>query len=222
MKGRTALLVGATGLVGGHCLTRLVEAPEYERVRVLVRRPLGRGHEKIDERVVDFDKLADLAPAPAVDDVFVCLGTTIKAAGSKEAFARVDHDYVVAAARLGRQGGAKRLCVVSSVGADSGSANFYLRVKGEAERDLEALGFEVLEVLRPSLLVGERQEQRVGEKIAIALTSVTRGLMLGPLRAYRPIEAKSVAAALVGAALRGKPGVHVRTHDEILELARAV
>ena len=221
MERRTALLVGATGLVGGHCLTRLVEAPEYERVRVLVRRPLGRGHEKIDERVVDFDKLADLAPAPAVDDVFVCLGTTIKAAGSKEAFARVDHDYVIAAARLGRQGGAKRLCVVSSVGADSASANFYLRVKGETERDLEALDFEVLEVLRPSLLVGERQERRVGEAIGIALTRVTSRLMLGPLRAYRPIEAKAVAAALVQAALRGKPGVHVRTHDEILQLATA-
>lgn len=222
MERRTALLVGATGLVGGHCLGLLLEEPAYARVTALVRRPLERQHDKLDARVVDFDKLAALSPVPAADDVFVCLGTTIKAAGSREAFARVDHGYVVAAAKLGQAGGAKRICVVSSVGADSASANFYLRVKGEAERDVAALGFEVCEVLRPSLLVGERQERRRGEAIGIALTRVTSGLMLGPLRAYRPIEAKIVAAALVRAALRGEPGMHVRTHDQIRELAGAV
>jgi uncharacterized protein YbjT (DUF2867 family) len=222
MERRTALLVGATGLVGGHCLGRLLEEPAYARVTVLVRRPLGRKHEKIDERVVDFDKLGELSPVPEADDVFVCLGTTIKAAGSREAFARVDHDYVVRAAELGRKGGAKRICAVSSVGADSASSNFYLRVKGEAERDLGALGFEVIEILRPSFLVGERQERRPGEAIGIALTRVASGLMLGPLRPYRPIDAKIVAQALVRAALRGEPGVHVRTHDEIRQLAGAV
>jgi uncharacterized protein YbjT (DUF2867 family) len=107
------------------------------------------------------------------------------------------------------------------VGADSASSNFYLRVKGEAERDLGALGFEVLEILRPSFLVGERQERRPGEAIGIALTRVASGLMLGPLRAYRPIDAKIVAEALVRAALRGEPGKHVRIHDEIRALAGA-
>ncbi len=220
MQRRTALLAGATGLVGRSCLERLLEHPAYERVVVLVRRPTGKSHDKLQEIRVDFEKLDDLSPLPAVDDVFVALGTTIKAAGSKEAFSKVDHDYVVSVARLGKRAGARRIAIVSSIGADSVTANFYLRVKAETERDVRGLSYECVEILRPSLLVGERGERRTGEAFGIALTRAVQGLMVGPLRAYRPIEAREVAAAMVSALVSDDTaGVRIRTYDDIRRLA---
>ena len=215
---RTALLAGATGLVGKSCLDRLLASDTYDRVRVLVRRSLGKSHEKIEELRVDFDGLETLA-IDSVDDVFIALGTTIKVAGSQEAFYKVDHDYVVATAKLGKRVGASRLALVSSIGAGGPAANFYLRVKGEAERDVMALGYDCVEIFRPGLLVGERQEKRTGEELGIGAMKVVSGLFLGPLRQYRPIEATDVAAAMVAAIRLGEPGAHIRTFEEMKKLA---
>jgi len=150
MSSRTALLVGATGLVGGHCLDLLVSQPSYGRVVALTRRSLGRANasasSKANEVVVDFERLSEHADAVRADDVYCCLGTTRKIAGSDEAFRRVDHDYTVEVARIARQNGATRLALVSSAGADRNSRYLYPRVKGETERDVEALGYEVLEI----------------------------------------------------------------------------
>jgi uncharacterized protein YbjT (DUF2867 family) len=216
-KSRTALLAGATGLVGRSCLERLLATGTYERVRVLVRRPVGMSHEKLEELRVDFDALESLSLGP-VDDVFVALGTTIKAAGSQEAFYKVDHDYVVATAKLGKRAGARRLALVSSIGVGGAASNFYLRVKGETERDVQAVGYECLEIFRPGLLVGERQEKRSGEAFGIAATKLVSGLFLGSLRQYKPIEATEVAAAMVAAIRKGEPGVHVRTFEDMKKL----
>jgi uncharacterized protein YbjT (DUF2867 family) len=218
---KKALLVGATGLVGGHCLRRLLADGSYGRVTVLARRPVGLTHERLVEKIVDFDRLAEQAGALLVDvdDLFVCLGTTIKAAGSQAAFRRVDHDLVVEVGRLARAAGARRCGLVSSIGADATASAFYLRTKGEAERDLAAVGFESMEILRPSFLMGERREKRSAEAVGIAVTARAAGLMMGPLRKYRPISADTVAAALLAAVRRGTPGVHVRTFDEITALA---
>lgn len=220
LQGRTALLAGATGLVGRSCLERLLAHPAYTRVVALVRRPTGMNHDKLQELRADFDALAELASLPAVDDVFIALGTTIKAAGSRPAFYKVDHDYVVAVAELGRRAGARKLALVSSIGADAASRNFYLRVKGEAERDVSGLGYECVEILRPSLLVGERSEARTGEAVGIAVMRVVSGLMVGPMRVYRSVEARDVAAAMIAALVSdGTTGVHVRTFDDIRRLA---
>lgn len=218
---RTAVLVGATGLVGGRCLARLLDDVTWRRVRVVTRRPTGLRHERLDEVVLDLapERLAAAGDAFAGDDLFCCLGTTIKAAGSQAAFRRVDHALVVEVARLARQGGARRAALVSSVGADASSTTFYLRTKGEAERDVAALGFECLELLRPSFLVGERAEPRRGERLAIALSSALAGALVGPTRRYRPIEADTVAAAMVTALKRGTPGVHRREHAALVALA---
>lgn len=220
MEPRTALLVGATGLVGRHVLDRLLAEPAYGTVTVLVRRSLGRSDPRLAERVVDFDRLAS-AHAGDVrgEDVYCCLGTTIKVAGSQEAFRRVDHDYVVEAARLARANGARRFALVSSVGADAGAGNFYLRVKGETERDVGALGYETLEVFRPSFLMGERGEKRAGEAAGIAVARAVSGALFGGLRKYRPVDAGAVARAMVAALARGEPGTHVRAFDEIAALA---
>jgi uncharacterized protein YbjT (DUF2867 family) len=132
----------------------------------------------------------------------------------------VDHDHVLTVATKAKSAGAHRFALVSSVGAGPASRSFYLRTKGETERDLQALGFETLEVLRPSLLLGERSERRPAEAMGIAVTRGLSALMVGRLRSYRPIPADQVAAAMVAGLLQGKPGVHVRSHDEIEALAR--
>lgn len=223
---RAALLVGATGLVGGHVLDRLLLDSRWSRVVVLARRAVGRKDAKLSEQIVDFAALPSSGAATGeggvldgIDDVFACLGTTIKVAGSKERFREVDHDFTVAVARLAREAGATRIALVSSVGADASASTFYLRVKGETERDVGALGYDQTVIARPSVLVGERNERRPGESAGIAVTSVLAPLMVGALRAYRPIDAKVVAAAMVEAIVSGEKGTRILLHAELLRLA---
>jgi uncharacterized protein YbjT (DUF2867 family) len=175
--------------------------------------------DKLAQRVVDFDDLEETSGDWEADDVFLCLGTTIAVAGSRERFYRVDHDYTVEVARLAKKRGAVRVGLVSSIGAAVGASSFYLRVKGETERDVESLGFESLEISRPSLLVGERKEKRRGEAAGIAVTRVVSFALVGALRAYRPIGADCVAAALLGAVLAGEPGRRVHTYDGMVALS---
>jgi len=213
--GRTAVLLGATGLVGGHCLELLLADDAWTRVTVIARRPSGRTHPKLRERVAAFDRLGEHADAFAGDDVFCCLGTTIKTAGSQEAFRRVDHEYVVQSARLARAQGARRFLLVSALGADPGSRVFYNRVKGEAERDVSTQAFEGVALLRPSLLLGDRAEHRTGEKVAQAIGPVLSPLLIGPLRKYRAISARTVARALLVLAKQPVTGVRVVESHEI-------
>ncbi|HKY34788.1 MAG TPA: NAD(P)H-binding protein [Polyangiaceae bacterium] len=194
---RTALLAGATGLVGRELLKQIGEAPHYAHLHVLLRRPAPQieSQPKVQARLVDFEALPEL---PAVDDVLIGLGTTIKVAGSQEAFRRVDHDYVVAVAKAARAAGARRLGLVSALGADASSRVFYNRVKGEAEQAVSALGYESVVIAQPSLLLGDRkalgQPTRRGETVAQrALRPLSRLIPAG----VRPVEASAVAAALL-------------------------
>ena len=216
---RSAVLVGATGLIGGSVLDVILSTPAYGRLVVLARRPLGRGSDKLQEHVVDFERLAATAGDWQADDVFLCLGTTMAVAGSQEQFRRVDHDYTIEAARLARQRGATRLALVSSVGAAQRASSFYLRVKGETERDVAELGYESVHVFRPSLLVGARPEHRRAEAVGIAVTRAVSWALVGGLRAYRPIDASRVAGAMVHAVLAASPGRHVHAYDDILSLS---
>ncbi|MDX2152368.1 MAG: oxidoreductase [Bryobacteraceae bacterium] len=212
---RTAMVAGATGLVGNHCLRLLAASPHYAKVVALARRPLQAPPPGVVERSVDFDRLTDGDIEPGAD-LFSALGTTIRKAGSQAAFRRVDLDYPLALARLAASKGASRLLLVSSVGADPASANFYLRVKGELEHAVQSLPFEAVHIFRPSLLLGERQEIRLGERLAIAAArSLQFGFVAG-LRKYHPVLAASVAAAMVRAALRDDRGVHIHHYDEIM------
>lgn len=217
---QTALLAGSTGLVGSHLLDLLLAAPEYDGVKALTRRPLERTHDKLQTEIVDFDDLASHGDALAADDVFCCLGTTIKTAGSREAFRRVDHHYVFQLARLARDAGARRFVMVSSVGADASAANFYLRVKGEVERDVGELGYSALHILRPSLLLGARKEFRLGERLGILAMHVVGPFFVGPLAKYRGISAGTVAAAMLGSARQVEEGRHVHDNPAIERLAR--
>lgn len=218
-SGRTALVLGGTGLVGGHCLDLLLADPAYARVVAPVRRPSGRTDAGLEERVVDFDRLGDDAGAFRVDDVFCCLGTTIRAAGSQEAFRRVDHDYVVAAARLAADGGARQLLLVTAMGADADSRIFYNRVKGETEQAVRALPFRRVVLVRPSLLLGDRGERRLGEEVGKVVMGALTPLMVGPLRPYRAIAGRDVARAMVRLAKEAAPGTRVVESDELARLA---
>ncbi len=213
------MLAGATGLIGGHLLDLLLADPGYDRITTLVRRPLDLQHQKLDARIVDFDRLDELSDLPSADDVFCCLGSTMKKAGSKAAFRRVDHDYVVATARLGLAGGARRFLLVSSVGAGAKSMSFYSRVKGEAEVSVGKLGYESLHIFQPSILMGERTEKRSGERLGILAAGVFNPLMVGPLRRYRGIPPETVATGMVGAARSNVKGRQVYTHDAIRRLS---
>jgi uncharacterized protein YbjT (DUF2867 family) len=208
---RTALVAGATGLVGKEVVEILLAREEYGKVIALVRRALGKTHAKLEEQHVDFDSL----PALVADDVYLCLGTTMKVAGSEQRFRRIDHDYTLGVARLARENGAMRAALVSSIGASGTAGNFYLRVKGETERDVAALGYETLTIARPSFLVGERTESRPGEAIGIGITRAISFAFVGSLKPYRPIRAADVARALVDATLAGAPGERTLTFADM-------
>jgi uncharacterized protein YbjT (DUF2867 family) len=203
----TALLAGVTGLVG-HALAAQWAGPEP--LHLLVRRPLRPPqppHASHRVHVVDF---AALPPLPAAEQAFCCLGTTIKIAGSQEAFRAVDFDAVLSFARAAQRAGVKRFGVVSALGADARSRNFYSRVKGEAEAALQALGFASLVIARPSLLLGDRnalgQPLRSGERLAMIATGPVAGLIP---KAWRPIAAERVARALRLALAQAEPGLTV-------------
>lgn len=204
---KVALLAGATGLVGRELAELLAADGEYGTVHVLVRRPAPAlaSLPKVVLTVVDFDRLPSL---PAADDVYIALGTTIKVAGSEAAFRRVDYDYVVAVARAARAAGARRLGVVSALGANAKSRVFYNRVKGEMQATVAELGYDSVVIAQPSLLMGDRealgQPSRGGELWARRLFEPVSGLIPAKVR---PVRARAVAAALVGAVRAASPGV---------------
>lgn len=199
------LLAGATGLVGRECVSRLTADPSVSSVTALVRRapdPATVLHRKIRFEQIDFEQMGLHARKLAADQVICALGTTIRVAGSREAFRHVDFDYPLALARLARQQGARHFLLVSALGADPASRVFYSRVKGELEQALAALDYPSLTVVRPSLLLGDREEFRFGEELAKRLAWATP-------RRYAPVKASDVAAALVEAAREDLPGLRV-------------
>jgi uncharacterized protein YbjT (DUF2867 family) len=214
---RTTLVAGASGLVGGFLLDALLEDSRYREVHSLGRRPLPRQHPKLVQHTVDFARLGDETLPPA-QEAFCCLGTTIKKAGSQEAFRAVDHDAVLAFASASKKAGVQRFLVVTALGSDVRSRVFYNRVKGETEEALKTMGFESLVILQPSLLLGERAESRPGERAAIIASRVLAPL-LRPL-ASRPIEARTVARAMVALARAAPQGVRVAPSGELQQLGR--
>jgi uncharacterized protein YbjT (DUF2867 family) len=229
MTARTFALLGASGLVGGRLLELLAADASYARGTLLGRRLLGLpGLERpnvsnVRDVVVDFDRPESFREHLAVDDVFCCLGTTIKKAGSQDAFRKVDCEIPAAVGREARAAGARQFLIVTAVGADAKSRVFYNRVKGEVEAALAALEFPGgLKVFHPSLIVGERGERRPAERVAMALMTATRPLFAGGLMRYRAIEATDVAKAMRRAALEGSaaPGVEVYEGARLFSLAR--
>ncbi len=211
--GRTALLAGATGLVGSHVLELLLADAHWSRVVTVGRRTTAHHHSKLEQRVADLGSLETASDLPHVDDIFSCLGTTIKQAGSQPAFRLVDHAFVVGLARAGLRAGATQFLLVSAIGADRNSRVFYSRVKGETEAAIRTLPYRGIQIFRPSLLLGERAEFRLGERIAMLGAPVLSALLFGRLRRYRPIHAATVARAMVAIAREAPRGPNVFEYD---------
>jgi uncharacterized protein YbjT (DUF2867 family) len=200
-------------------LTRLLARPEYGKVTIWVRLEVALQTPKLTQVVVDFEHLQQYAMAMDAEDVFVALGTTIRQAGSQQAFHHVDYDYPFQIASLAKQRGVQRFLMVSALGADASSRVFYNRVKGEAENAIHSLGLPRLWFFRPSLLVGERAQPRPGEKVGLLVGKLIAPLLTGRLRKYRPIAADAVAAAMAYVATHEDVPPGVIESDEIARLA---
>lgn len=219
---KTALVVGATGLIGRCCVQQLLADAYYQQVMVLVRRPLPMQHPKLVQHIVDFEQMMDHFPDITPDDVFCCLGTTIKTAGSTSAFRRVDFDYPLRIAKQCLRQGASGFLVVSAMGASPTSSLFYNRVKGDLASGLMKLGYTSLHIFRPSLLWGARSEKRLLESLGKLCLRALSFLLIGPLRPYRAIQANAVAAAMLQAAKQGNTGLLIYPSQQIQALSKLV
>jgi len=214
---RTALIAGSSGLIGGQCLQNLLDDPSYSEVIALVRKPLLVKHRKLKEEITSFNStLEQTLSSITANEVFCCLGSTIKKAGSQEAFRKVDYDLVVTIADIMRRHGAEQFIVISAMGANSTSKVFYNRIKGEMEEAIKGLGYPCVRIIRPSLLLGHREEFRLGERIGVMMSPLLKMVLVGSLKKYSPVEAVAVARFMVDVAHEGPvAGVHVYESDQI-------
>lgn len=219
MQGKSALIIGASGLVGGELLEQVLNRKEYTKVTILTRKHLAVKHPKLKQYVVNFDVLPQYKDHFKVDHVFCCLGTTMKTAKSQDAFKKVDLEYPLQSAKLAKEGQASSFLMVSSMGADVSSKIFYNQVKGAAERAVNELQLPSLHIFRPSLLLGERKEFRIGERIATMTTKILFFIWKGPLHKFKPIEAAAVAKAMIVAASHPSLGTHIYESSKIAALA---
>ncbi len=214
---RTAIIAGATGLVGKALMYKLLESNEYSSVKILTRKTLQIKHPKLEQIATDFDKLALINEKVLATDAFCCLGTTIAKAGSEQAFLKVDKDYVLKFAQICSQNQVKTFSLVSSVGADDASSVFYLKTKGEVESALKLMKFEKINIFRPSVLLGNREELRLGEKIGSIFAIAFSPIMFGSLAKYKPVNATQVAFKMSILAKDAPSGLNEYSSDQILE-----
>ncbi|MFP5040946.1 NAD(P)H-binding protein [Parasediminibacterium sp. JCM 36343] len=218
MKKQTAVIVGATGLIGSRLMEKLLSDAAFDVVRVLVRRPLASQNPKLEVQVVDFNNLEDFALKLGKGDcLFCCIGTTQKKMkGDKVAYRKIDFDIPVHAAQLAKAAGFTQYLLVSSVGADAKAKGFYLKLKGEVEEAITTIGFGSFHVFRPSFLLGVRNEVRLVEGIGKFVFKAVSALLIGNWRKYKAIDANDVAGAMVAAAKKGEQGVKVYYYDEMM------
>lgn len=218
---KIALIAGATGLVGGHLLDLLLEDENYTEVKVLSRRSLGGNDGKLKEIIIEnFDNLEKETSLLTADDYFCCLGTTIKKAGSKAAFKKVDFEYPASLAAIARENNANSYHIISAMGADSKSFIFYNKVKGEVEEAIKAMKLNKAFIYRPSFIEGERAEKRAGEKAALWFADKFDFIFSGPLKKYAAVHAKTIANAMLETANNGKDTFKIIPSDEIEKLGK--
>ena len=218
MAEKTALLLGASGLVGGFCLDFLLAEPGYDKVVVLVRRPLQKNHPKLEQHIINFDQPETYQSFLHAEDVYSCLGTTVLKSPNRSDYFKIDFSYPFEIAKIAKENGTKQFSFVSALSANPKSWFFYSRVKGKFETAIIELGFESIQMFRPSYLVGERIEFRPIEKIGVFILKCLSPFMRGGLKKFRPIEAKAVAYAMVKKSIEHAPGVHIWFGDQMQEI----
>lgn len=215
---RSALVVGATGLVGSSLVKLLCESEEYAAVNVISRRPLDFTHQKLVVKLREFDQIAD-QDIEFAHEVFCCLGTTMKKAGSKQKFEKVDFEYPLTIAAIAKNRGIDHFIVISAMGANEKALAYYSQVKGKLEAELIKMDYPKLSIVRPSLITGERQEFRLGETVGDKVLKVLNPLLVGPMKKLRSIPAKQIALAMKVIALQGKKQqVAIYLSDELLKM----
>jgi uncharacterized protein YbjT (DUF2867 family) len=221
MSERTAAIIGATGMIGNYLLQLLLKDSYFSTVRILVRRPYPKTDPKIEVKLVDFNDAESLKLAlEGTDTIFSCVGTTQKNVDSDNAlYRKIDFDIPLKAARFGKETGCEKFVLVSSVGAEKHSRSFYLQLKGELENAIHSLGLESVHIMQPSVLLGDRKENRTGERILQTTMKVMSGLFIGSLRKYKAIHGKTVAAAMLNAIKKSEKGFFRYTYDDIQKLA---
>jgi uncharacterized protein YbjT (DUF2867 family) len=195
--GKTAIVLGATGLIGNELTHLLLEDSSFEKVKVFVRKSIAIEHSKLEQHIINFDAIENYSTLITGDVCYCCIGTTINTAGSKEAFAQVDYTYPIVFATIAKKNGVNDFLFISSIGANKNGSNFYLKVKGDTEYALEQLNFSHLALLRPSMLLGKRTEFRLGEAIGKVVMKLFSFAFIGNLKAYKAIEAVTVARAMI-------------------------
>ncbi len=218
---KTALLFGASGLIGGYCLQFLLASPAYKKVKIFVRKELDFENGKLEQHIIDFDKIEDYKNLIKGDDVFCCLGTTMKKAGGREAFRKVDFTYSFKIAKIAEEQGVNQFLLMSSVGADADSIFFYSQVKGELENEVKKMDFWSTHIFQPSVLLGERNENRWGEQMAGRLAKGFDFLTGGLLSKYSPVEAEAVAKAMIIAAQGFESGLRIYPSHILQKMAKS-
>jgi len=217
-KSKKAVLFGASGFIGSYLLEGLLHDPEYSQVTIVVRKSLNKVHPKLKTLIGSYDSLESLAGEIEADEVFIALGTTKNNTPDQKQYYQVDHDYPVLAAKIARDKGAKAVFLVSAVGASASSSVFYVRTKGETERDVIALDLPETHIFRPSMIMGEREESRPMEKFLIKVFGVINPLFVGGIQKYRGIEAKDIAKSMIAAARKPAGKVKIYEWGEMNEL----
>ena len=218
MHAQIAVVLGSTGLIGTELLKLLLNDPDFSAVRILVRQPVAITHQKLDVQIVSFDDYHDIKLKLGTGhSVFCCVGTTMKKVkGEKEAYRKVDYNIPVNSANAAIENGFKKYLLVSSVGADKNSANFYLQLKGLVEEAISKLAFESIHFFRPSLLLGDRKEFRPAEKLVQGSMKIFSILFVRRFKKYKPIKVIDVAQAMVAASKKDVDGVHVHHFGEMV------
>jgi uncharacterized protein YbjT (DUF2867 family) len=204
--GKKAIVAGATGLIGGHLLEILLEADTYDEVLILVRKKIDFAHKKLTQLVIDFDQIEDHSTSITGDAVFSCLGTTRKKTPDRNIYYRIDHDYPLRLAKLAKANGIKQFHLVSSIGANPNSGTFYIKLKGETERDISALNFYSSFMYEPSMLTGREYETRFGEVFFEELFKIVNHLLIGRWKKYRSVSGAAVAQAMYDQSLKDETG----------------
>lgn len=222
MSGKTAAIIGVTGMTGNYLLGEMLNDSYYETIRVIVRRPYTKTNPRIEVKLVDFNDYESLKLAiDGIDALFCNIGTTQKKVkGDKQLYRKIDFDIPVKAARACKETGCDKFITITSVGADSRSSNFYLKLKGEVENALSKSGVKSVHIMQPSMLLGHRSEHRLGEQIGTPVMRAVSFLMTGSLRKYKPIHGRDVARAMLNVSKNDEPGIFFYTYNDIKKLSR--
>jgi uncharacterized protein YbjT (DUF2867 family) len=216
---KKAIIVGASGLIGSKLLTFLLTHRDYEDVLSVSRKKARINNGKLAQLVIDFDELAEHANALKGDVIFCCLGSTKKQTPDMAEYRKIDHDYPVELAKIALANGITQYHLISAIGANPDSSNFYAKMKGETEKDIIALGLNCLHIYQPSLLTGHRKQSRLLERIATQVMRFINPLLIGGLKKYRSIPAYTVARAMFKQSLKNKTGVFIYPSDKIKQLS---